>query len=765
MITKTKVLNHLFFVVMGIVYTYALTTSILSSTSLFAAPETILFLSCFCILIFYIYFFNKYTIAFFSALIIFVSFFVFFILLTDNFETEWFVAVSDYLYDMYWFIRGYFAHDESYDYTITCGVCFAVALITSLNIKVRFSFLNLAVFGGSVILIPLIMNYSRSEEAATLFVFCFIVFLGKKLNLYAKVKKRSRNEEFSVFLIPVCIAVVFLASLLPSSNTRRTFSSGTSASIAASNGEAFRAINDFFYSAFNAEYFTFQSTGFAGAGGRLGGQVNANGQFVMEVYADERVYLSGSVKDKYTGFSWENTKRESRKISETAKEQYSLAKENENSFTIEGNEIFIFFADRPERKKVTIDIGTARTQSIFLPPYPVNITFKEPVGLLRSESGDILAQRILDNYAAYTIEYEKSHFGKYFITQTGESAMPESFEAYLSIPENLPRRVRDLAEELTRGAASNEGKMETLVDFLHGFSYTLEPENVPRGRDFVDYFLFDGKEGYCTYFASALAVMGRCAGIPTRYIEGYVMPNKKNAVGAYEVTNYQAHAWVEAYINGVWAAFEPTAPFAYAENNAQVPSSLFSPNMTAQESPYNNYMSQMGFMQPNQNLPPAAPPVALTAQEEAQLKIQLAITVILALLLFSFILLIVFLILAFARKIKFRRINKSSNRDAVISYFAHILKATKVYTYPIRKNETVFTYAKRVGRRFAFINETVIMEDLAKIFSKASYGNNEITDEEKNRMKACYEEILEMLLLYRLYKPKFMLYKYVLFKI
>ena len=61
---------------------------------------------------------------------------------------------------------------------------------------------------------------------------------------------------------------------------------------------------------------------------------------------------------------------------------------------------------------------------------------------------------------------------------------------------------------------------EALETYLSSnFRYTLTPSNVPSGRDFVEYFLETG-EGYCVYFASAMAVMARSLGIPSRMVCG-----------------------------------------------------------------------------------------------------------------------------------------------------------------------------------------------------------------------------------------------------
>ena len=72
-------------------------------------------------------------------------------------------------------------------------------------------------------------------------------------------------------------------------------------------------------------------------------------------------------------------------------------------------------------------------------------------------------------------------------------------------------------------------------------------------------FLFEAHKGHCEYFATAAALLLRCSGIPCRYVTGFVS-GERNEYGNYWVTrNKDAHAWVEAYIEGQgWRTIEAT---------------------------------------------------------------------------------------------------------------------------------------------------------------------------------------------------------------
>jgi len=96
--------------------------------------------------------------------------------------------------------------------------------------------------------------------------------------------------------------------------------------------------------------------------------------------------------------------------------------------------------------------------------------------------------------------------------------------------------------------------------FLRRFKYTLDVKAPPPDRDAVDFFLFDLKEGYSDYFASAMVVMLRLQGIPARLAMGYVSGKFDNTTRKFVVTEEEAHSWPEVYFpNFGWVPFEPSS--------------------------------------------------------------------------------------------------------------------------------------------------------------------------------------------------------------
>ena len=130
----------------------------------------------------------------------------------------------------------------------------------------------------------------------------------------------------------------------------------------------------------------------------------------------------------------------------------------------------------------------------------------------------------------------------------------------LQLPNSLPNRVRSLALDLTATQPNPYDRALAIEAYLRRYPYTLDLGEPPADRDLVDYFLFDLKKGYCDYYASAMVVLARAAGIPARLAVGYVGGTYDPGKGLYRISAAQAHSWPEVYFPGYgWIGFEPTA--------------------------------------------------------------------------------------------------------------------------------------------------------------------------------------------------------------
>ncbi len=161
--------------------------------------------------------------------------------------------------------------------------------------------------------------------------------------------------------------------------------------------------------------------------------------------------------------------------------------------------------------------------------------------------------------------------------KTGESnvaLLPMLRKANLALPEKLRApnaRLRLLAKQTLRELptdASDYARARRLAIMVQQRGiYTLRPPAIPENADAADYFLFQSRRGYCTYFAGALTVLCRSAGIPARVVSGFVNPEwiENGNVGILREAN--AHAWTEVWVDGWgWASLDATPPDNRGDN-------------------------------------------------------------------------------------------------------------------------------------------------------------------------------------------------------
>jgi len=134
-------------------------------------------------------------------------------------------------------------------------------------------------------------------------------------------------------------------------------------------------------------------------------------------------------------------------------------------------------------------------------------------------------------------------------------------DRYLQLPGTVTERTVQLAQEITAGAGSPYDAARAVETWLrNNVEYKEDIEFPPEDADVVDHVLFNSREGYCEYYASAFVVMMRSIGIPTRMVTGFFPTNRDAEAGGYLYREQNAHAWPEVYFPGEgWVQFEPTA--------------------------------------------------------------------------------------------------------------------------------------------------------------------------------------------------------------
>jgi molybdopterin-binding protein len=132
---------------------------------------------------------------------------------------------------------------------------------------------------------------------------------------------------------------------------------------------------------------------------------------------------------------------------------------------------------------------------------------------------------------------------------------------YLQVSDDLTPETLALAAELTADYDNPYDKATAVQNYLReNIAYNDQIAAPPPNVEPIHYTLFESKEAYCTYYASAMALMLRSQGIPTRIVNGYGQGSFDEDTNSYRVRASNAHTWVEVYFPDYgWIQFEPTA--------------------------------------------------------------------------------------------------------------------------------------------------------------------------------------------------------------
>ncbi len=321
-----------------------------------------------------------------------------------------------------------------------------------------------------------------------------------------------------------------------------------------------RAIEDTFFFTDTRSMFSLASQGYQPMGERgLGGSPDISLSPVMTVTAEEKVYLRGTALDLYSGRAWFDT---------LSNERYSWSSVRfaglRGSLFNEGLPV----NDRVETRSAGVTLMNAMPSTLFVPQRLRGVILGGGMVVYFNASSELFITHDLISGDNYSFRYEPYIAGERRtdalaakLAGEGYVPMPELPAEYVQLPAHLDRDglVSGLAREIAGDIADPYLRGLELMRYLKGnYGYSLDVPDAPENLDFVSHFLFDVREGYCTYFASAMTVLARSLGLPARYVEGFLaIPGD---AGSVTLTGMNAHAWTEIYIQGMgWVTFDATA--------------------------------------------------------------------------------------------------------------------------------------------------------------------------------------------------------------
>ena len=319
-------------------------------------------------------------------------------------------------------------------------------------------------------------------------------------------------------------------------------------------------IDDYLFFTEPRTTFSLSTTGYQPLGvSQLGGPANPEEAPVMQVRTSGRTLLRGAIKNEYDGSAWTDS---------TSGRRYLLV--NPRFILLRRS---LFDLDRPEKalrsqlpqsEPITVLMRSDSVSTLYL-TQRFSALSGEGIVPYFSPASEVFGTRSLTLGDSYTFSGTRMSYDTQGVrdvvlatSQAPDQPLEGIRETYLSVPSGVEPDVYALVTRITQDAQNDFDRAAALCAYLRSaYSYTLEQNIPPTGRDFVSWFLLTERQGYCTSFASAMAVMARIAGLPSRYIEGYAAVPDSD--GTARVTQRNAHAWTEIYFNGFgWLSFDAT---------------------------------------------------------------------------------------------------------------------------------------------------------------------------------------------------------------
>ena len=309
------------------------------------------------------------------------------------------------------------------------------------------------------------------------------------------------------------------------------------------------------------DVFSLSSEGYYPQGlSQLGGPANPTNHRVMQVSTPKTVYLRGVMLNAYDGRSWRNTLGGRRYLwdasgmaaSRNLLFDQSLPPENLASSLMAPVDVSVRMLEKS-------------ASTLFAPQRVRQLRAGGDLVPYFSLASELFITRNLvagDSWAVSAPLPQAGDPGVSTLVEAASSAEDPQYEqileTYTALPSHLEEPVWQLASDVTHSASTPYEKAFSLQTWLsRNYRYTLDAAFQPADLDFVTNFLFNTREGYCTYFASAMTVLCRMIGLPARYVEGYLaVPDER---GEAIVTGLDAHAWTEVYFKGFgWLTFDAT---------------------------------------------------------------------------------------------------------------------------------------------------------------------------------------------------------------
>jgi transglutaminase-like putative cysteine protease len=259
------------------------------------------------------------------------------------------------------------------------------------------------------------------------------------------------------------------------------------------------------------------------------------------------LYLRGAAFDRYNGHSWSRTTPPTQLRAEQIGTSVRIRR----------------WPDAAHDRKLRIDLEAIDPSVVFVPPDAVGLTILTPTNVVPTAIPTLYVTQ--EGQFSYRTQADGGLRYEVALADGSEGPVPPldpiARARYLAVPSDLPARVGELAKSWIGNETDPERRAKRIEAALRkGYRYDLES---PSGgaKNPLDHFLFVSKRGHCEFYSTAMAVMLRTQGVPTRNVNGFIGGTFNRFGRYYAVRQGDAHSWVEVYVDGKgFVRFDPTPP-------------------------------------------------------------------------------------------------------------------------------------------------------------------------------------------------------------
>jgi transglutaminase-like putative cysteine protease len=263
--------------------------------------------------------------------------------------------------------------------------------------------------------------------------------------------------------------------------------------------------------------------------------------------------LRGTAFDAYDGRAWARTLHDAVRPSDHG---------------LDANDTYTLFrpGDPVHDRVISFDLEPIDPPVVFLPSRTVAVHVRVPTQILLGDA--VTVQKGPEDELRYNGSDGRGLRYEVYVAGERENLIeiltPLDRARYMVLPANLPARIGELAHSWTDALSLPQEKAAAIEEHLRReFTYDLHSPSSGKPEP-VDHFLFESRRGHCEFFSTAMALMLRAVGIPSRNVTGFVGGTWNRFGHYYAVREGDAHSWVEAYIDDAtrpaWRTFDPTPP-------------------------------------------------------------------------------------------------------------------------------------------------------------------------------------------------------------